>query len=183
VDLSKIKLGEHLDAVWHTEIGKASVLDCNLSHLSFAEWTVLAGWDAAATLGPPAGRLEFGSSGVITIYDSCERKVSAVELMTFPAPDRSLLIAYPGTSRGVVAVDCPKNSSAAIVEHEAVNLFLALQFIRDHSDSILFLPRSARETRFAAAAEELRLNLGHFHRLMSWFPAISKYVGRRSYPC
>jgi len=137
----------------------------------------MAGWDTAATFGPPEGRLQLWAPSSISIADTLGRPVIRALLVSESLPsEQAPLIQYAGTSFRVNrAPDAPYMIHQQFT-HNPADLLSAMQYLRDHLDSLLSLPPNLRASDFQRVAAGHQLEPDHLRRLALWLPALSRYL-------
>lgn len=179
--LDGARLKEALDSIWHCRADCAALAAQLLGELDRAGWIFVAAWDTAAAFGPVIGGLRIDPQGAFVVSDAWRRDVVRARVVhTQDIEKTPTLIRFYGTQYGVAAdEDSPFIPQGHLLHHPA-NLLIALELIRDHIDSALFLPRELRDLeikRMAAAAE---IDDVHFRRLATWYPQIEKSMSRTS---
>jgi len=83
------------------------------------------------------------------------------------------MIKYVGSKYLVQGRQIPPSLNETLpLIHDPVSLVAAMQFVRDRTDSLCFLPPDLRTERFTEGARKLDLSLDQVLRLSSWFPAV-----------
>src|SRR6266496_3506416 len=156
--LKKTNLSLLLDELWRRPKERANLITNLVTSLTDADWLILAGWDTAATFGPPGGRLSLIQPQLIQITDP------------------QYLITYSDGNIHVVIDKSSPNIPTSQFVHDPKSLLNAMQLIRDHLDSALLMPpdlRNAQITRFAVLSS---LDDDSFRRLAAWFASIESYL-------
>ena len=169
-----------LDRIWHSSPDDRSHLSRQVvGSLSEFDWLLLAAWDTSATFGPEPGIAELTLPSKIRVYDRYDKVFLTASLVVDPETNGNpRLIEYQGTRYVVIADrESPFTPNIPAPEgHDVSSLLLALQLVRNHLDSVLFLPPSLRRRRISEFASSCGLSVEMFHRLSDWWEWISRYI-------
>ncbi len=175
--LKKTNLSLLLDELWRRPKERANLITNLVTSLTDADWLILAGWDTAATFGPPGGRLSLIQPQLIQITDNWGKLFLVVSLVKADEiTNPQYLITYSDGNIHVVIDKSSPNIPTSQFVHDPKSLLNAMQLIRDHLDSALLMPpdlRNAQITRFAVLSS---LDDDSFRRLAAWFASIESYL-------
>lgn len=148
-----------------------------LESLDWEGWLVLAGWDTAATFGPPGGQVKLRTPGTITVLDDLGKITLVARLVTTgkEGPEGGLIV-YKGASKAVVLDKSSPNIPKTRINRDPKGLLIALQQIRDRLDSLVFHPPKLRSHMIGELARYSGFSRDHMLRLAHWYTAVCQFL-------
>jgi hypothetical protein len=172
-------LFDALNKIWKSTADPMIQAKNQVALLSQLDVTLLAAWDTAGILHitPTNFLIESGQSNSFTILSKGPQMRGHLEYYP-PVTPGPMIIRYTDLGRGVI-IDSGLNSNIPTAyEHSLASLLYAAQLIRDHVDSMLFLPPTMRQDRLSEFACRTALSVKHFRALAQSFTALSAAVDR-----
>src|SRR5262245_27667354 len=146
-----------LDEIWVKPKDAHEIARAEIDQFEVGQWVALAACDAAAIAGPRGGSIQFHPEPRFEIQDSSGATWMECEVRAQPS-DVPVVIEYPASHRYVAVLPLSRVEPRVTASHDAAEVLVALELIRDHLDSALLHPPTARDERIDSLAHQAHLD-------------------------